>query len=266
MDDRFRHIAALAATQYSVVSTTQLLEHGVDKSTRGRCERKGLIVRVGSRSFAIAGAPPTFHRALASGLADLAGFGAVAGRAGARLHGLDNFFDDSTEFLVPREHRRYSTGGLVCSTGRPLTRADIVTVQGLRCLTAERLILESPLFNFSEAETGNAIDSAIRLRLVAEQRLRTRVMREYSSGINGSRQLLDALVDTGARADSNVGSFNWSDKRVCRGRCYKPVSATARERLPASTPSFPGSSSNSPVMARTRLDSSDRETPNGRRS
>ncbi len=200
MDDRFRRIAALAATQYSVVSTSQLREHGVDSSTRSKWERRGLIIRVGPRSFAIAGSPPTFQRALASGLADLAGFGVVAGRAGGRLHGLDSFSDASTEFLVPREHRRYSTSGLVCSTGRPLTRADIVTVQGLRCLTAERLILDSPRFNFSQAETENAIDSAIRLRLVAEQRLRTRVMREYSSGINGSRQLLDALVDTGGES------------------------------------------------------------------
>ena len=200
MDDRFRHIAALAATQYSVVSTAQLLELGVDSSTRSKWERKGLMCRVGPRSFAIVGSLPTFHRAIASGLADLAGFGVAAGRAAGRLQGLDSFSDAPAEFLVPREHRRYSTSGLVCSTGRPLTRADIVTVQGLRCLTAERLILESPRFNFSQAETENAIDSAIRLRLVAEQRLRTRVTREYCSGINGSRQLLDALIDTGGES------------------------------------------------------------------
>ena len=200
MDDRFRHIAALAATQHGVVSTAQLLELGVDSSPRCKWEHRGLICRVGPRSFAIVGSLPTFHRAVASGLADLAGFGVADGRAAGRLQGLDSFSDAPAEFLVPREHRRYSTSGLVCSTGRPLTRANIVTVQGLRCLTAERLILESPLFNFSQAETENAIDSAIRLRLVAEQRLRTRVMREYCSGINGSRQLLDALVDTGGES------------------------------------------------------------------
>jgi len=89
---------------------------------------------------------------------------------------------------------------LVCSTRRPLTRADIVTVQGFRCVTAERLILESPLFRFSRIETENAIDSAIRLRLVAEQRLRTRVIREHRRGMNGSRLLLDALVDAGGES------------------------------------------------------------------
>jgi hypothetical protein len=94
----------------------------------------------------------------------------------------------------------FTTGGLVCSTSRPLTRADIVTVQGFKCLTAERLILESPLFGFTKAETENAIDSSIRLRLVAEQRLRSRVVRDHNRGINGSRQLLDSLVDSGGES------------------------------------------------------------------
>jgi hypothetical protein len=200
MDDRFRHIAALAAIQHSVISTDQLRSWGVDSSMRSKWGRTGLIDQLGPRSFAIAGSSPTFQRDMAAGLADLAGFGVAAGRAAARLHGLDGFAAASAEFLLPREHRGYSTNGLVCATARQLTKSDIVRVQGLRCLTAERLILESPLFEFSKAETENAIDSAIRLRLVAEQRLRTRTIREHSRGINGGRLLLDALTDTGGES------------------------------------------------------------------
>lgn len=124
----------------------------------------------------------------------------IGGRAAARLRGLDDFLAAPPEFLVPRAQRHLTTNGLVCSTGRPLTKADTTTVQGFRCLTAERLLLESPLFGFTQAETENAIDSSIRLRLVAEQRLRTRVIREHCSGVNGSRRLLDALVDTGGES------------------------------------------------------------------
>jgi hypothetical protein len=200
MDNRFRHIAALAASQHSVISTAQLLAHDIDTSTRSKWERRGLISRLGPRSFSMAGSVPTFGRAVAAGLVDLGGFGVVAGRAGARLHGLDGFSGDATEFLLPRSHRNYSTSGLVCSTSRSLSKADIVTVQGFRCLTAERLIIESPLFRFSRAETENAIDSSIRLRLVAEQRLRTRVIRDHLSGVNGSRALLDALIDSGGES------------------------------------------------------------------
>jgi hypothetical protein len=200
MDDRFRHIAAIAATQHSVISTAQLLAAGVTTSNRSKWERSGLIGRLGPRSFIVAGSVPTFERAIAGGLADLDGHGVVAGRAGARLYGLDDFGGAPAEFLTMRARRGYLTNGLVCSTGRPLTKADIVTVQGFRCLTAERLILESPLFGFTKAETENAIDSAIRQRLVAEQRLRTRVIKEHSRGVNGSRLLLDALVDTGGES------------------------------------------------------------------
>ena len=131
MDDRFRHIAALASAQHSVVSTAQLHANGIDASTRSKWERKGLIDRTGPRSFALAGSSPTFQRAMAVGLADLAGFGVAAGRAGARLYGLDDFASAGAEFLLPRPHRRYTTNGLVCSTSRPLTRSDIT-----RCSSA----------------------------------------------------------------------------------------------------------------------------------
>ena len=101
---------------------------------------------------------------------------------------------------MPRAHRRYTTRRRGVLDRPAADRGDIVTVHGLRCLTAERLIVESPLFGFTREETENAIDSAIRLRLVAEQRLRTRVIREHCSGRNGSRTLLDALVDSGGES------------------------------------------------------------------
>jgi hypothetical protein len=200
MDDRFHRVAALAANQHSVISSEQLADLGVTTSYRSKWEHNGLLNRVGKHSFAMAGSTSTFGRGIAAGLADLGGHGVVAGRAGARLYGLDDFGDAAQEFLIPRAHRMFTTGGLVCSTSRPLTRADIVTVQGFKCLTAERLILESPLFGFTKAETENAIDSSIRLRLVAEQRLRSRVVRDHNRGINGSRQLLDSLVDSGGES------------------------------------------------------------------
>ena len=163
MDDRYRHIAALAATQHSVISAAQFVDLGVTSSHRSKWERGGLISRLGAHSFVMAGSVPTFERSLAGGLADLDGHGAVAGRALGRLQGLDGFSEASAEFVVPRANRMASTDGLVCSTSRPLTNGDKVTVKGFQCLTTERMILESPLFGFTKAETENAIDSAIRL-------------------------------------------------------------------------------------------------------
>jgi hypothetical protein len=201
MDERFRLIAALAAQSHSVIGSQQLLAHGVDSSLARKWEQRGLITRVGPKSFAMAGSVPTFEGRLAAGLADLEGHGVVAGRAAAQLLRLDCFQSDSAEFLVPRTRRnRSTTNGLVRSTIRPSNKVDTVFIQGLRCLTAERLIVESALFGFSRKETENAIDSAIRLRLVSEQRLRTRVIREHRASINGSRLLLDSLVDAGGES------------------------------------------------------------------
>ena len=239
MDDRFRHIAALASAQHSVVSTAQLHANGIDASTRSKWERKGLIDRTGPRSFALAGSSPTFQRAMAVGLADLAGFGVAAGRAGARLYGLDDFASAGAEFLLPRPHRRYTTNGLVCSTSRPLTRSDIVVVHGFRCLTAERLIIESPLFGFTTAETEYAIDSAIRLRLVAEQRLRTRAIRQHSIGINGSRSCSTPSSTRVARAGSSVGSLASCGVRGSADPSYRRRTSMGRGSSPASTPTSP---------------------------
>ncbi len=48
----------------------------------------------------------------------------------------------------------------------------MIRIDGLWVLRAERLILESTRSGFTQAETESAIDSAIRLRLVGEQRLK----------------------------------------------------------------------------------------------
>jgi hypothetical protein len=199
MDDRLRLIAAVAASQHGAVSAAQISAHDVSTSLRSKWERTGLIERLGPRSFAVVGSTPTFERALTSGRFDLEPSGVVAGRAGARLHGLDGFALSDAEFLVPRADRHRTTTGLVCASGRPLG-GDTLMVAGFRCLTVERLILESPLFGFCRAETENAIDSAIRRRLTTEQRLRDRVARDHRPGVNGSRVLLDALVDAGGES------------------------------------------------------------------
>ena len=133
-------------------------------------------------------------------MTDLGESGYVAGRTAARLSGLDGFCSDDIEVLVKRKKRGISSPYTVASTALALGREDTIVIDGIRCLKVERLILDSPLFDFDRAETENAIDSGIRLRLVSEQRLRTKVISRHRSGINGGRILLDALVDAGGES------------------------------------------------------------------
>ncbi|MCU1400830.1 MAG: hypothetical protein JWN62_3939 [Acidimicrobiales bacterium] len=88
----------------------------------------------------------------------------------------------------------------MATTSLELSTVDTVTVGGIRCLSAQRLILDAPLFGFTRLEVENAIDSAIRLKLVSEQRLRAAVLARHRGGINHGRALLDALVDTGGES------------------------------------------------------------------
>ena len=200
MNPRFVALAALAADQHSAVSLAQVQRLGITSSLCGQWVRAGLLERAGPRSLVIAGSAATWKRALSAASFDLDGMGLIAGRSGARLLGLDGFLSDDVELLVERPARKRASSGVVRSTSLPLSRGDVVRIDGLRVLRAERLILDSPRFCFTQAETENAIDSAIRLRLVSEQRLRTRVVAQHSRGLNGGRQLLDALVDTGGES------------------------------------------------------------------
>jgi hypothetical protein len=155
---------------------------------------------IGHRSFAMAGSRPTWRRSLSAAVLDLGGVGVVAGRSAARLMGLDGFDGDELELLVPRAFKNRRTSGVLRSTIDPLASTDIQRIDGFRVLRAERLILDSPRFSFTDRETENAIDSSIRLRLVSEQRLRARVLAHHRQSINGSRTLLRALVDSGGES------------------------------------------------------------------
>ena len=200
MDARFSTIAVIAASQHSVVSLKQLESVNVSRSLRHHWVHDGLLHRLGPQSFTVMGSDPTWLRSLVAGFFDVGDHGVVAGRSAARLHGLDGFNGDHVELLVPRKHRDVRSLSIVCSTTREVGKEDLQHFGCLRVVRAERLILDSPLFGFSREETENAIDSAIRKRLVSEQRLRTRATDQHSPAINGGRVLLDSLVDSGGES------------------------------------------------------------------
>lgn len=201
MDERFRSVAALAAANHSVISRSDLDVLGVSASLRHKWLKCGRLQKVGSASYVLAGSAPTWHSGLAAGLGDLrSGDGVIAGRAGARLHHLDGFNQDALEYLVPRRLRHRSTPGRIVSTRLPIGPRDLMRIDGLTVLRAERLILDAPLFDFSKDELENAIDSAVRLRLTSITRLQARVIERHRQGINDGRLLLEALLDSGGES------------------------------------------------------------------
>lgn len=193
-------MTSLASGQHGAVSCKQMAKADISVRLRSEWVARNLIERLGPRSYAIVGSPDTWLRQAWAANADLDGAGFVAGRTAARLSGLDGFHADGIELLVNRARRNLKTPHRLRSTELKLSIRDTLVIDGIRCLTPERLILDAPLFDFSKPEIENAIDSAIRLKFVSEQRLRTKVVERHRTGINNGRLLLDALVDTGGES------------------------------------------------------------------
>jgi hypothetical protein len=200
MDERFVALAAAAAGWHGVFTTLMAQQLGVSDRLRNDWLTAGSIERLGTRTFRFAGSPATWSMALASALGDLGPSAAISGRSGAALNHLDGFGDGKVEIWVPRSCRNRDHPAVTRSSCRPLKPGDVVTIDGLRCVTAERLILDSVLFRFSEHEIHNAIDSAIRMRLVSEKRLRRRVEDDLDTNAWHRRVLIDALVDAGGES------------------------------------------------------------------
>src|SRR3954453_527450 len=113
------------------------------------------------------------------------------------LNRLDGFNPGPVEIWAPRASRNRCVDKLARTNNQPLRPGDVVSIDGLRCLSAEPLILDSLLFRFTPTEIHNAIDSAIRMRLVDEKRLRRRIVDDLVINANHRRVLIESLVDTG---------------------------------------------------------------------
>jgi Transcriptional regulator, AbiEi antitoxin len=200
MDQRFAKLAAAAADNHGVFTTTTARAFGVSDRLRHEWVERGWIERLGTRTFRFVGTPHTWQMNLAVSLGDLGKEAAIAGRSAATLNRLDGFTPGQVEVWVPRSSRSRGRIELMRTSSLPLLSGDLMTIDGLRCVTAERLILDSTLFRFTAEETHNAIDSALRMRLVSERRLRNRIVRDLAPNARNRSTLIDALVDTGGES------------------------------------------------------------------
>ena len=199
-DDRFVVLAAEAAKRHGVFTTSLARHVGVADRLRHEWLVQGWIERLGTHTFRFAGTPDTWHSTLTAALDDLGPQTAIAGRSAAALQHLDGFIQASPELWIPRSLRHRGRPGQTRSTARPLLPGDVITVDGLRCVTAERLILDSLVFRFTPDEIHNAIDSAIRMRLVSERRLRRRIVDDLPVNAPNRRVLVGAMIDIGGES------------------------------------------------------------------
>jgi very-short-patch-repair endonuclease len=185
-----------ASAQHGAISVRQLRAAGLTADERRRAVAAGWLVPAESTVMLLAGSPDTWYRRLWTGLLALDGRAWVSHEAAARLHGLDRARPDVVEFTVPRSSRKLRCSATVHTTSHvgPL---DVVTVDGMRCSSATRTIIDLARGRLPTARLEAAIDSAVRLGLSAPMVLERRLGELRGPGRWGARALDRLLVDTG---------------------------------------------------------------------
>lgn len=166
MNEIDRHLAELAKRQHQVFSREQAAAAGLNRSAVSRRVRSGLYVALGTNSLCFAGTDVGFRGRLTAGLFDLGPDALVSGRSAAALLELDGFNEGPCEYLVPRDQRHRTVPGVVTSSP-DITRLDRTQVDGIRCTSGTRTVVQLILTRTSEREVGNALDSGSRRGLTA---------------------------------------------------------------------------------------------------
>jgi hypothetical protein len=133
---------------------------------------------------------------LTAGLLALGDQSWVSHEAAAALHRLDRAQPDAVEFTVLRSGRGRKVPFTVHTT-TSLGRLDRVTVDGFRCVSATRTIIDLAYARIPPIRLEAAIDSAVRLGLTSPVVLATRLSQLRGPGRWGARRLDQLLLDAG---------------------------------------------------------------------
>ncbi len=126
-----------------------------------------MLDRTAPGVYTVTGSADTWHRRLTVGLLALGERSWVSHEAAARLHRFDRAIDEAVEFTVERQGRGRRMPFTVHTTSA-LQRIDCVTVDGFRCLSATRTIIDLARARVPAVRLEAAIDSAVRQGLVGD--------------------------------------------------------------------------------------------------
>lgn len=189
----------VAARQHGAITVVQLLRCGMTTKRRGSAETSGWLRPVGRDVLVVAGAPDTWRQRLHIGLLGLGEEAWVSHEAAASLHGLDRCLPEPVEFCVPRSCRGNSLPAGVHTT-TVLESCDLIRVDGFRCTSATRTIIDLAYLGVPQARLEAAIDSSVRLRLSAPATLLRRLKELRGPGRHGVRALDKLIVDSGGES------------------------------------------------------------------
>jgi very-short-patch-repair endonuclease len=189
----------VAADQHGAVSVKQLRAAGITAKVQATAVGAGWLRLVEPTVLVFAGSPDTWYRRLWVGALALNGKGWVSHEAAAALHGFDRARADAVEFTVGRSSRKLTCSSTVHTTEN-VGRIDVVTVNGLRCSSATRTIIDLARARIPARRLEAAIDSAVRFGLSAPIVLERRLAELRGPGQWGARALDRLLIDSGGES------------------------------------------------------------------
>ena len=192
-------VTAVAAGQHGAISVDQLRRCGMSSRRQRAAVAGGWLTQVEPRVLVVSGSGDSWHRRVQTGLLALAGAGWVSHEAAAALHRFDRAIDGAVEFTVLRSSRGRTCRSRVHTTDSvgPL---DLVTVDGFRCTSATRTIIDLAHVGIARTRLEAAIDSAVRDGLTAPIVLERRLGELRGRGRWGARRLDRLLIDSGGES------------------------------------------------------------------
>ena len=175
---------------------------GVSPKARRNAIAAGILVEVEATVYVVAGSADTWHRQLRVGLLALGPHAWVSHEAAAELDELEGTPVEKVAAFTTLRGRRgvRLRNGIVHSTTR-CGPHDVITVDGFRCASATRTVLDLAAAGASERRLAKAIDSAVRLRKSAIVVLGNRSAALRGSGRAGVRRLDLLLLDSGGESE-----------------------------------------------------------------
>ncbi|MDP1794160.1 MAG: hypothetical protein Q8K63_08480 [Acidimicrobiales bacterium] len=187
-----RELAAIAATQYSLIRLRDIEKFEGDKYLAARRVRAGIWDAVGHEVYRIAGVPWSYQAEVLAAIF-VAGDGAVAShQCAARLMGV-GFAHAPVEITVPRK-RFHRPKGAIVHTSRDLDRCAIADVRGIPATEAARVLLDLAGSRLGPQSIGRAVEQARRLELVTWTDLGNVLATHARRGRPGVKKLREVIA------------------------------------------------------------------------
>lgn len=193
-------LTAIATRRHGLVDVADMHRLRIERRQQENWVRRGMLERVASGVWRVAGAPDSWEQRLRAGLMYLGDEAVVSHEAAAQLHEFDRTPPDQVEFLAPRSiRRRRLPVGTVHTTG-VLPRIDRVRVDGWAVTSATRTVLDLAMLRPDRDRLSAAIDSAVRRRASAPEVLQRRLADLRGPGRWGCRLVDELTLDAGGES------------------------------------------------------------------